>query len=191
MSFDWNQIFVKALTAVADKPWIIPAAGVVFAVIAIAVARYRKPHPCQWRRARRLYRRFNGSDIDVDDLLWKLRTVDPYVFEELVLYSFSRIGYQIRRNKRYSGDGGVDGRMERNGRRFYLQMKRYSGHIQMAHVQDFSTLCRRYRRHGVFVHTGRTGAGSREAAADGNVDIVSGRKLWWLIVKGEDPLCWR
>lgn len=36
-----------------------------------------------------------------------LRKIDPFVFEELVLEGFERRGCKVRRNKRYTGDGGA------------------------------------------------------------------------------------
>lgn len=44
-----------------------------------------------------------------------LRRIDPLVFEELVLSALARRGYAILRNERYSGDGGIDGRVWING----------------------------------------------------------------------------
>jgi len=37
-----------------------------------------------------------------------LRKIDPYVFEELLLEALLSKGFKITRNKRYSGDGGID-----------------------------------------------------------------------------------
>lgn len=45
-----------------------------------------------------------------------LRKVDPYAFEELIMTLLQRKGFVIGRNKRYSGDGGLDGRFEHNRR---------------------------------------------------------------------------
>ncbi|WP_375491682.1 restriction endonuclease [uncultured Nostoc sp.] len=40
-----------------------------------------------------------------------LRKISPYVFEELVLTCCKKQGWQIQRNFRYTGDGGIDGRV--------------------------------------------------------------------------------
>lgn len=38
-----------------------------------------------------------------------LRKIDPFVFEELLLEGFEAHGFRTIRNKRYTGDGGIDG----------------------------------------------------------------------------------
>nr|WP_306670548.1 restriction endonuclease [Acidithiobacillus ferrooxidans] len=40
-----------------------------------------------------------------------LRKIDPLVFEELVLDAFQKEGWLVQRSTRYSGDGGIDGRI--------------------------------------------------------------------------------
>ncbi|MCO7451724.1 restriction endonuclease, partial (plasmid) [Enterobacter hormaechei] len=37
-----------------------------------------------------------------------LRKIDPFVFEELLLEGFEAHGFRTIRNKRYTGDGGID-----------------------------------------------------------------------------------
>ena len=108
-----------------------------------------------------------------------MRKVPPQVFEELVLSVFERSGFLVQRGRRYSGDGGVDGRVWLAGRGFCsVQCKRYSGHVDMGHVREFADLCKREGRPGLFVHTGRTGSGSAgEARGSGLVAMVSGQDL--------------
>jgi len=65
-------------------------------------------------------------------------------------------GYQIERSKRYSGDGGVDGKLCINGQWHLLQAKRYRGHVRMDHIQEFHRLCESNRVKGLFIHTGKT-----------------------------------
>ncbi len=36
-----------------------------------------------------------------------LRKIDPFVFEELLLEGFERRGFEVIRNRRYTGDGGL------------------------------------------------------------------------------------
>lgn len=107
-----------------------------------------------------------------------LRRTNPYVFEELVLLGFSENGYEVQRNKSYSGDGGIDGRVVKDGQEYLVQCKRYSKHINLKHVQEFARLCREKAKEGFFVHTGKTGRASRLSAHEfGNVEIISGYKL--------------
>ena len=78
----------------------------------------------------------------------------------------------MKRNKRYSGDGGIDGRASKDGEEYLVQSKRYRGYISRQHVEDFSRVCTRERLKGFFVHTGKTGDASWETAGTfGNVDI--------------------
>ena len=111
-----------------------------------------------------------------------LRKVNPYTFEELVLEGFLKDGYKVRRNKRYSGDGGIDGRVSKDGEEYLVQSKRYRGYISRQHVEDFSRVCTRECLKGFFVHTGKTGDASWETAGTfGNVEIVSGDRMLRLV----------
>lgn len=145
--------------------------------------RHRKNVKAAWRLRGRI--REIASSRAGGDVAWflgYLRQVDPYVFEELVLISLRERGYRIRRNRRYSGDGGVDGRAWKGGRLHLVQCKRYSGYIQKADVGELERLCRKKRCLGLFIHTGKTGKGSIEAASD-RVAIISGESLYELLVE--------
>lgn len=108
-----------------------------------------------------------------------LRKIDPLAFEELILTAIEDDNVQVRRNLRYSGDGGLDGEVTYRGARVLIQAKRYGAHIQRAHVAAFASLCALEDAVGLFVHTGRTGEASRGAITDagGRVLIVSGHRL--------------
>jgi restriction system protein len=106
-----------------------------------------------------------------------LRKIDALAFEELALESFARAGHRIKRGRRYSGDGGIDGHVWIDKRWVPVQCKRYAGAINPAHVREFSDLV--FPGRGFFVHTGRTGPQSRQAAA--GVTFISGQKLINLI----------
>lgn len=69
------------------------------------------------------------------------------------------------RNKRYTGDGGIDGRCNINGSDYLIQSKRYKSHINPA-----------------FVHTGKTGAKSKQIAQDENLEMISGQRLLNLLL---------
>lgn len=113
-----------------------------------------------------------------------LRKINPYVFEELLLTAFERQGYRIRRNRRYSGDGGLDGQVWIDGQRYLIQAKRYACTITPAHVAEFGALVRREGCRGLFVHTGRTGPKSRAALASfPEIELLSGQRLLELLKK--------
>lgn len=111
-----------------------------------------------------------------------LRKVDPFVFEELLLTCFEERGLFIKRNKRYTGDGGSDGQVYLAGRMMHIQAKRYASHIKREHVENFMQLVQSERTKGIFIHTGRTGKASRTAFDSAFVDRVSGEKLIALLL---------
>lgn len=108
------------------------------------------------------------------------RAVDPYTFEETILSALKVRKIKIKRNHRYTGDGGIDGKAWWNGKLILIQAKLYSGHIVAKQVKEFSLLCERRRAHGLFVHSGRTGPASKIHASP-TLDIVSGERLLQLL----------
>ena len=117
-----------------------------------------------------------------------LRKIDYFVFEEVVLTAFkkldSNLNIKIIRNKQYTGDGGIDGRVIINGEMYYIQAKRYKNHIAASHVHEFAKLCVTNKVKGLFVHTGKTGAKSKTYTL-GVVDIISGERLTKMLTKNE------
>lgn len=113
-----------------------------------------------------------------------LRKIDPFVFEEIVLNSFKQMGYKVIRNRKYTGDGGIDGAVVHpNGQRILLQAKRYSSYINPRHVDDFSEIISKRKAHkGLFVHTGKSSSAARYRFFDSNVEIIGGQKLLHLII---------
>ena len=159
-------------------------------LIALAIAfmlwlvfpRRRSRHERNIAKADRVLALLSSGTMYRGQAMTYLRKMDPYVFEEAVLTAFRRKGFSITRNRRYSGDGGVDGRVAIDGKEYPVQCKRYKSHIDRRHVEDFSRLCLREGNDGYFVHTGKTGKGSRERAeVFGNVMFVSGDKLLTLM----------
>jgi len=146
------------------------------------------PRPASRRRHRR-YQRQAGRVLarlpvlrdDASRLVY-LRKVNPYVFEEMLLTAFSRQGYRIKRNARYSGDGGIDGQVWINDQRWLIQAKRYATSISSQHVLHFGERVRQERCRGFFIHTGRTGEMSREALlAVPDITLISGHRLLTLL----------
>lgn len=160
------------------------AAGICFiALVYFSFRWFVLPHRWYIRKAKRVYAAINKKGLNEGQIIAYLRKINPYVFEELVLLAFSKHGYSIERNKRYSGDGGVDGRVRLGGQTFLLQCKRYKNYINQNHVENFSGVCRKKRCQGFFVHTGKTGKASRQNAfISGNVNIVSGHRLAHLMM---------
>lgn len=113
-----------------------------------------------------------------------LRTIDPFVFEELLLDAFKAKGYKVERNKRYTGDQGIDGVVWKKERKYLVQAKRYRGHINLKHVKDFITLVDEHECHGFFCHTGRTGKRPKRVISEhNNITFISGESLIQLIAE--------
>ncbi len=106
--------------------------------------------------------------------------IDPFVFEEAILTALARRGIRIVRNRRYTGDGGIDGRCYFGGRLVLIQAKKYTEHIKPQDVRQHLNLCRRHLALGLFVHTGKTGPASRQLKCS-ELDIVSGDRLLALL----------
>ena len=102
-----------------------------------------------------------------------LRRTKPFVFEELLLHCFKEQGYQALRNERYTGDDGIDGRLYKDGKLFFMQAKRYSGLIRATHVQEFEAVIQEFGADGgFFVHTGRTGDKFKRISRQPNSKII-------------------
>lgn len=105
-----------------------------------------------------------------------LRKIDPFIFEEMILSVIQEQKFKIYRNKKYTGDGGIDGRFKVGRKIYYIQAKRYQSHIAKKHVEEFNYIVARDKVKGVFIHTGKTGKGSKNIASK-NVSFISGEKL--------------
>lgn len=162
---------------------VLIAAGVMVLLLLVFSRRtvsQRRHHRYRKKAARALLRlpQLRG---EAARMVW-LRRMNPYVFEEMLLTALSRQGLRIRRNTRYSGDGGADGQVWINGQRWLIQAKRYSATISAAHVCAFGQLAEREGCPGLFVHTGRTGEASREVFRRyDNIILISGQRLLWLL----------
>lgn len=137
-------------------------------------------HKRNVRTAGKVIKKLEDFEYDGAKLNY-LRKIDPFVFEELILTGFKAKGYKIKRNKRYTGDGGIDGRVKKDGKWYLVQAKRYSNSINPSHVLEFDSVIKKHKAAGgFFVHTGRTGAKSLEYKTD-CIEFVSGDKLLTLI----------
>lgn len=176
----------------ADLPILLLVVIALLALVsAFRVLRTPVRHRWRQRQAKTMAAHLQGRDRDqpVQLIFARLRAMDPLAFEELLLECFERRGFKIWRNRRYTGDGGVDGRTIIDGGTVLVQAKRYAGAIRPEHVAAFVALCRSRRCRGLFIHTGRTGPQSRRHLAnDTSVSIVSGAELV-AFLKG-DAVAW-
>ncbi|MBD2458292.1 restriction endonuclease [Nostoc sp. FACHB-87] len=126
----------------------------------------------QWLRSK-------NPEAELPTVIATLRKISPYVFEELLLTCCQEQGWRIERNLRYSGDGGVDGRVWVSGSLYLIQAKRYADYINPQHIQQFQqTIEQLGASGGFFIHTGKTGDKSKQMIGDcPQVILVSGQKL--------------
>lgn len=111
-----------------------------------------------------------------------MRDMHPNVFEELILTALKSPFRKVRRNTRYTGDGGIDGQARINGQWHFIQAKRYTNHISASHVDEFIRLCKSEGKPGLFIHTGVTGEKSRELISQSSdCHMISGQALCTMI----------
>lgn len=115
-----------------------------------------------------------------------LRKINPFVFEELILTVIEDSNIHIIRNKRYTGDGGIDGmfKLPKVKGKVLIQCKRYQSYINQKDVAALSQKVKEGKFHmGIFVHTGKTGDKARDVIkVDNNVIFISGSVLVNLIL---------
>ena len=116
-------------------------------------------------------------------VLGYLRKVHWSVFEEVVMTALGAQGYQIQRNRKKVGDGGIDGRLRIGRKSFLVQAKRYKGSIRTGQVSGFIKVIEQNGAHGgVFVHTGSTPDAVWPLVREqGRVTIISGQILVALV----------
>lgn len=163
------------------------ASRAVNAVRLAGLASHRR-RVAQSRRVLRAVRSFEGEAV-AGRCFSYLRQVEPAVFEEVVLSALEDAGLFVLRNRRYTGDGGVDGRVRIAGHGWCaIQIKRYSRHIKARHVEEFGRVVQRQGyAGGLFVHTGRSGAAVYTNLALGGTILVSGDGLLDLVLKCRLP----
>ncbi len=173
----FSMLFQEAL--------LFPLAMTAFAILVrFLVSRFRNSHRVRIKNAKRVMDRLYTLDSFPERLAY-LRKIDPFVFEELILEALERRGHKIKRNKRYTGDGGIDGQCWINGQHALIQAKRYRNHIRLKDVADFQAIMQKRNTHGLFVHTGKTGKGVWALNKDPRLTIISGEKLVRLLMPEE------
>ena len=166
----YNIIFFYILAAIA-----------IFAIISLS-SQKRKKHRFRIKQGENILKKLNSIESDAAKLAY-LKKVNPYAFEELLLTALKRHGLKIIRNKRYSGDGGIDGRAKLNGMPILIQAKRYDGYIAKSHVELFIKTCKDNNSIGFFIHTGKTPSSCFELVKGTSVEIISGKRLIELLSK--------
>ena len=176
---DLNAIVLEAFTNVASSiPWWLWCIVAGLMVIRFQFGNTR--HLVNIFKARKALTALRKIESPAQQFSF-LRKVDPFIFEEMILTSLADTGAKIKRNHRYTGDGGIDGRATIKGTKYLIQAKRYKGHISAQHVKEFADICRRQRKKGLFIHTGKTGKQAWNNASGDQVTVISGAKMLGLM----------
>lgn len=127
---------------------------------------------------------FNRIENDVkEELLQKLKNIDPYFFEKVVLRLLHKMGYGDFVETSKSGDGGVDGIINEDKlgiEKIYIQAKRFAeGKVREKDIRNFIGAMSGDTNKGVFVTTSEFDAKALEKARNANHKIIciDGRKL--------------
>lgn len=112
-------------------------------------------------------------------IIMYLRKINPFVFEELILNVIEDSNIRITRNRRYTGDGGIDGIFKIKAGKVLIQCKRYKSYINNEDVKDLCSKVKTQKYHfGIFVHTGKTGDKAKATMKiENNILFVSGSVL--------------
>ncbi|MBO1996782.1 restriction endonuclease [Staphylococcus epidermidis] len=109
-----------------------------------------------------------------------LRKIDPFVFEELLLEGFERRGFEVIRNRRYTGDGGIDGRVKIDGQTWLIRPNAIAT-TAVGHVRDFSDLLNATGARGFSAIPAKRAKAKSLIRGDSRMILVSGQKLLDLI----------
>lgn len=176
------QSFENYISSVvsATLPWAIL---VLFLIVLRKIFAHRKQtkHQYKIKSADKVLEKIGSIKCPSGQFCY-IRKVDPFVFEEMILSALSMHGHEIIRNRKYTGDGGIDGRVIVGGSTLLIQAKRYSGYIREKDVSAFAAICERQNRKGLFIHSGKTGKASHiQAQKNPHVKIISGNSLLKLL----------
>ena len=127
---------------------------------------------------------FNRIESDVkNELLEKLKSIDPYFFEKVVLRLLKKMGYGEFVETSKSGDGGIDGIINEDKLgldKIYIQAKRFSeGKVREKDIRNFIGAMSGDTNKGVFVTTSEFDDKALEKARSAHHKIIciDGQKL--------------
>jgi restriction system protein len=125
------------------------------------------------------------------ELLEKLRIVDPYFFEQIIANLLSAMGYGKSSVTKKSNDGGIDGEVNQDKLgldKIFFQAKRYgeNNSITARDVRDFvGTLDLHGVNKGIFITTSRFPKDTHEILkkTPKNIILINGPKLAQLMIE--------
>ncbi|NKL98448.1 restriction endonuclease [Rhizobium leguminosarum] len=118
--------------------------------------------------------------------------IHPRLFEETVASGFQSLGFNSIVTA-YSGDGGIDGVLEKDGRQIGVQVKRYRGSIEVEQIRAFvGSLVLKDMTEGIFVTTSCFQSGGQSTAALAGVrgyriDLVDAPRFYDALKLGQLP----
>lgn len=124
-----------------DKTFIIVLSAIITIAIAFLLFKVKGGnHAYKIRQSSKILNKFKSFEFD-GARIYYLKKIDHFVFEELILSAFKKRGYFIKRNKRYTGDGGVDGIVyDSQNHEYLVQCKRYKSYVSKQDILDFQKL---------------------------------------------------
>lgn len=117
------------------------------------------------------------------DLLEKLKEIDPYYFEKIILILLNKMGYGDFVETSKSGDGGIDGIINEDKlglEKIYIQAKRYNeSKVREKDIRNFIGAMSGDTRKGVFVTTTDFDdlAVKKAREAHHTIILIDGKKL--------------
>jgi restriction system protein len=118
-----------------------------------------------------------------DELLSKLKEVDPYAFEKIILILLKKMGYGDFIETAKSGDGGIDGIINEDQlglEQIYIQAKRYSENkVRETDIRNFIGAMSGDTHKGIFVTTSTFDEKAKVKAREAHhkIILVDGSKL--------------
>ncbi len=118
-----------------------------------------------------------------DSLLLKLKEVDPYAFEKIILILLKKMGYGEFIETAKSGDGGIDGIINEDElglEKIYMQAKRYNENkVRETDIRNFIGAMSGDTRKGIFVTTSTFDEKAKVKARDAHhtIILIDGSKL--------------
>ena len=118
-----------------------------------------------------------------NDLLEKLKAIDPYYFEKVILKLLKKMGYGEFVETSKSGDGGIDGIINEDKLgldKIYIQAKRFTeSKVREKDIRNFIGAMSGDTNKGVFVTTSLFDKGAVEKAKNAHhkIILIDGSKL--------------
>jgi restriction system protein len=124
------------------------------------------------------------------DLLQKLKAMDPYYFEKVILILFQKMGYGDFEETSKSKDGGIDGIINQDKlgiERIYTQAKRYTtGNVGEKEIRNFIGAMSGDVSKGIFVTTSSFDQSAINKAKDARnhkIILIDGQRLTELMIE--------